>query len=218
MFHPLTQGACKPLLMHVGVFHDSLSLGPRAWLRTFLAVCGPKSLASQDSPETDAVREPAMPSVPGASHRQLTASSPSSDARASITLEALQQAMTGASNTGSQPVTPTIGELLHPDLLGPAFESEAMADALPELLELLPRQDSIDVSALTDVLRSPGLRAQAGALTNAMASGGVQDLLASFGFPCDDPSAATAVGAAGVQVFLRALKNISDRQGALRKK
>lgn len=185
-----------------------------------LDVCFPpllrfKSLASED-PEADAVVEPVI-SAPGASHSQQTASSAASDDRPPITLEALQRAMTGASSTGSQPVTPTIGELLHPDLLTPAFESEAMADALPALLELLPEQDREDLNALTDVLRSPGLRAQAGALTNALASGGVQDLLASFGLPSDDPSAATAVGAAGVQVFLRVLKSLSARQGALRK-
>lgn len=175
-----------------------------------------KSPVSEGSREADAVNEPVISSVSGAANTQQAADAASSDGRPLITLEALQHAMTGTFQAGSQTVTPTIGELLHPDILVPAFESEAMAGALPTLLALLPEQDCRDRHALTHVLRSPGLRAQAGALTNALASGGVQDLLASFGLLSDDPSAATAVGAAGVQFFLRVLKKISEQNGALR--
>jgi UCH-binding domain len=111
--------------------------------------------------------------------------------------------------SGVQVVTPTIGELLAPDVLRAAFEDDAMADALSDLRELLPEQERCDPNALADVLRSPALKAQAAALTNAMANGGVVDLLASFALPLDDPTAATAVGAAGLQAFFRALRKIS---------
>lgn len=179
-------------------------------------MCSPKFPAPDDVSELNAEEERVTSPAVGAAAGE-TPSPALPDGNASITLEALHSAMAGAGASGGQPVTPTIGELLHPDVLKPAFESEAMAGALPTLLSLLPEQDSGNRSALGDVLRSPALRSQAGALTNAMASGGVQELLASFGLPNDDPSAAVAVGAAGLQVFFRALKKISKPDPSLQK-
>lgn len=161
------------------------------------------------------VRDPVISSVGGASDAIESASITPPVGRQSITLEALQDAMSGAAGSETHSATPSIGDLLHPDVLTPAFESDAMAGAVPMLLELLPEQECRDVNALTDVLRSPGLKAQAGALTNAIASGGVRGLLSSFGLPCDDSSASTAVGAAGIEVFLRVLKKISEEKKAL---
>jgi hypothetical protein len=124
-----------------------------------------------------------------------------------VTLEALQQAMMGAAATPE--TTPTVGDLLHPEVLRGALESAGMAAALQGLRQLLPEQDRADPGGLLEVLRSPALRAQAAALTSAMASGGVADLLASFGLPAGDPpAAANAVGASGLQAFFRSLRQI----------
>lgn len=174
---------------------------PLAQMRIYLGHC------SKPQDRELAISSSALPSIAGdpSSQAETTAAVPESTSL--VTLERLQQAMAGAAS-GTQAATPTVGELLHPDILQVAFADEAMSEALPSLASLLPEEDRRNPRYLTDVLRSPALRAQAAALTNALASGGVEDLLASFGLPVGDPAASTAVGAAGLQAFFRALRNI----------
>lgn len=128
-----------------------------------------------------------------------------------VTLAGLQEAMAGATATLAQ-ATPTLGEVLHPDVMGDVLNSTEMVAELPKLAEYLPGGERSDVESILNVLRSPALRAQAASLTNALASGGAADLIASFGLPGGDPGATTAVGAAGLNAFFASLRRVPRKK------
>lgn len=128
-----------------------------------------------------------------------------------VTLAALQNAMSGTAAGASQ-ATPTLGDLLHPAVMKPALESPEMIAELPKLATFLPDGEAIGIDSVLGALRSPALRAQAASLTNALASGGAGDLIATFGLPSDNPNAAAAVGAAGVQAFFASLRRVPRKE------
>jgi hypothetical protein len=134
----------------------------------------------------------------------------------SVTLDALQRAIAGTANlanaTSSHALTPTLSDLLHPDVIGPALDHPSMVAVLPSLLKRLPEQDQESLENLRQVLLCLPLRSQAAALTNALASGSAAELLASFSIPPDHASSAGAIGEAGVRAFLRALRNLAMRR------
>jgi UCH-binding domain len=133
-----------------------------------------------------------------------------------VTLDHLQRAIAGMTNSGGSSslagVTPSLADLLHPAVIGDALHHPSMAPFLANLLKLLPEQDRDDASNLEQVLNCPPLRAQAAALTTALASGSTGDLLASFSIPQDSTTDSGGIGAAGVQSFLQALRNLSRRR------
>jgi hypothetical protein len=134
-----------------------------------------------------------------------------------VTLDHLQRAMAGMTDSGGNSslarVTPSLTDLLHPAVIGDALHHPSMAPFLANLLTLLPEQDRNDPSNLEQVLNCAPLRAQAAALTNALASGSTGELLDSFSIPQDSSIATAGIGAAGVQSFLQALRNMSRRRG-----
>lgn len=134
-----------------------------------------------------------------------------SSATTPVTLESLQQAMAGIPNPASASETPTVADLVHPDVLGPALTNAASSADLSSLVALLPEDERSNEGALMEILRSPALKTQAAALTSALASGAGAELLTSFGMPTDPASAAP--GVAGLQAFLRSLKRMQDENG-----
>jgi hypothetical protein len=144
------------------------------------------------------------------------ASEGASGENASVTLEALQRAIAGTASSGNidptSALTPTLSDLLHPDVIGPALDHPSMVELLPNLLKQLPEQDQESVGNLRQVLLCLPLRSQAAALTNALASGSAAELLTSFSIPFDRASGAGAIGEAGVRAFLQALRNLATRR------
>lgn len=141
-------------------------------------------------------------------------SNPGEISRDEVTVETLQQVLASMSNTSTYPattnqmITPLLTELLDPEIIEPVLRSPHLESFLPRLRQLLPQDDQDDPAALYNVIRSHPLRAQASALTNALASGSTRELLHSFSMPPD--SGAGSVGVAGVQAFLRSLLALED--------
>lgn len=76
--------------------------------------------------------------------------------------------------------TPNLLEVLNAEALQPIMQDPKFQEKLPSLLEHLPEQDR-SAEKLIEVLRSPSLRAQVMALSNAFHSGHANELLHSFG-------------------------------------
>ncbi|KAI0567474.1 Proteasomal ubiquitin receptor Rpn13/ADRM1 [Gracilaria domingensis] len=95
--------------------------------------------------------------------------------------------------------TPTLLDLLNMDILQPALQSSSFQEKIPALLAKLPEQDR-SIDKLADVLRSPSLRGQAAALSNALHSGHANEILSSFGLPVSS----------GQQIYRYGLKQFLD--------
>lgn len=78
--------------------------------------------------------------------------------------------------------TPNLLDVLNVDALQPIIQDPKFQEKLPSLLEHLPEQDR-SAENLIQVLRSPSLRGQVMALSNALHSGHANEILSSFGLP-----------------------------------
>lgn len=139
-----------------------------------------------------------------------------SSTKGEVTLENLLDAMANVSGStalqgsANAMTTPTITELFDPEIMESILTSPQLAEYLPRLRKLLPEGDQDNSDNLLDVIRCHPFRSQASALTNALASGGTREVLQSFQLPEDNE--AGALGAPGVQAFLRSLLALARRE------
>lgn len=145
-------------------------------------------------------------------------------ARGQITLEQMRQALESRSQASANPTsvlaiaqremvatTPTVGDLLNIDNLRTTLADSHMQEAIADLFQHLPEQDR-SLDAIEQVLRSPPLRTQAAALSQALQSEQVTELLRSFELPVPETQ-----GGYGLRTFLDALlkleKEAKERKG-----
>ena len=102
--------------------------------------------------------------------------------------------------------TPSLSDLLNPEALAESLADERLQALLPDLLQHLPEQDR-SVSQISEILRSPPLRAQAAALSHALRSGQAAELIRSFEMP-----APLNMSMYGLRAFLDALLEM-EKQG-----
>lgn len=114
-----------------------------------------------------------MPISPELMRAALLSNRADADVRRTALLQAQREAVL---------TTPTISELLNPDTLKSVLEDPRIQAQLPSLLEHLPEQDR-SVDRIPEILRSPPLRSQAAALSNALQSGQASELIRSFELP-----------------------------------
>mmetsp|Transcript_5828 Transcript_5828/g.17446 ORF Transcript_5828/g.17446 Transcript_5828/m.17446 type:complete len:288 (-) Transcript_5828:177-1040(-) len=103
--------------------------------------------------------------------------------RAQITTEQLESILESISRTVPTD-TPSVSELLGPDIVIPILRDPAIEESLQSLVEHLPDGDS-SPEALAELLRSPQFRQQVASLSHALQSGQGTELLRSFGIESD---------------------------------
>lgn len=177
-------------------------------------------------PDSDVVMQPPLaqpPTQPQPVRPPATSPAPAAPASFQpITLDQMRAAL--PSHTGAQPAapsgataalaeaqrelvltTPSLVELLSPETLRTALSDERLQALLPALLQHLPEEDR-SVERIQELLRSPPLRAQAAALTQALQSGQAAELIRSFELP-----ASQSLGGYGLRAFLDALVELERR-------
>lgn len=157
-------------------------------------------------------RAPAPSSTPAMAPPPQPSSAPSAHFQP-ITLDQMRAALpsrgaTSLADTQREMVltTPSLGDLLNPEVLTDALADERLQALLPDLLQHLPEQER-SVGQIPEILRSPPLRSQAASLSQALRSGQAEELIRSFELPV--PSNMSAYG---LRAFLDALLEL-ERQG-----
>lgn len=144
-------------------------------------------------------------------------------ARGQVTLEQMRQALESRSQAPAtttsdlamaqrevMATSPTISDLLNVDNLRTTLADSHVQEAITGLFEHLPEHDRF-LDAIEQVLRSPPLRAQAAALSQALQSEQAAELLRSFEFPLPDSQ-----GGYGLRMLLDALLKL-EREAKERK-
>lgn len=158
--------------------------------------------------DIDIQPQPSQPDSPPSSSAPATAL----PASGQITLQQMRQALESRSRASPTPTaalekeqreliatTPTVGDLLSLDNLRTALADNRVQEAMIDLFQHLPEQDR-SVDAIEQVLRSPPLRTQAAALSQALQSEQAAELLRSFELPMPETE-----GGYGLQMLLDAL-------------
>lgn len=143
---------------------------------------------------------------------QESTTQPTASPRNQITLDQLREALQTRNvdvSTAQRELvltTPSALDLLNTEALEPVLPHSRLTELLPSLMEHLPEQDR-SVDRLIQVLRSPPVRVQAAALSNALQSGQASEILRSFGLPVGDGQSPY-----GMKAFLDALIEYQKQQ------